>query len=131
MMNARLAKEIVVRVPNRIGKLAQISKLVADMGYDLGAVCAFVEGNDAVIRLITEDNLRVVDALNAHGYRTHEREVVSVEIPHKPGMLRRITEDLARADVDLVHMYATAIGDRSLVVFTSTNNERALVAMRT
>jgi len=130
MLTARIAKEIVVRVPNRIGTLAQISKLVADKGFDLSAVCAFVEGKDAVIRLITEDNLRVSDALVENGFSLAEKEVVVVEVPHRPGMLRRVTEDMARADVDLVHMYATAVGDRSLLVFSSSNNERALVALR-
>jgi len=130
MMTVRLAKEIVVRVPNHIGVLAQISKLIADKGYNLEALSGSREGMAAVIRMVTEDNLRVSDALREKGFYPVEEDVIAVELPHKPGMLRRVAEDLARADVDIEHMYATAVGDRSLIVFSSSNNERALVALR-
>lgn len=130
MMNAHIAKEIVVRVPNQIGILAQLSKLIADKGIDLDGLSGSVEGNDAVIRLLTGDNLRVGDALRQRGYDPVEQEVVAVDVPHKPGMLRRVTEDLARADVDLQSIYATAVGDRSLIVLRTSNNESALLALR-
>ena len=130
MMNAHMAKEIVVRVPNQIGILAQVSKLISDKGIDLHGLTGSVDGNDAVIRLITEDNLRVGDALRHKGFDPIEQEVVAVDVPHKPGMLRRVTEDLARADVDLQFIYATAVGDRSLIVLRTSNNESALVALQ-
>lgn len=53
------------------------------------------------------------------------------EAPHKPGMLRRMTETLAQGDIDIHHLYATATmtQERSLVVFATTNNDRAMVLL--
>jgi len=130
-MKARMGKEVTVRVHNEIGVLFQLSKLVADKGFNILAVSAWVEGADAVIRLITDDNLRVMDALREKHFNPRESGVVLMETAHKPGMLRHITGKLAEKGIDLHHLYATAPDnqDRILVAFGSANNDQAIVVL--
>jgi hypothetical protein len=87
----------------------------------------------AVIHLVTSDNLRVSDALRAQNYDPRESDVVLAEVPHKPGMLRHVTERLARGSVDLHHLYATTTPGQkdSLVVMATANNDRAMVLLNT
>jgi hypothetical protein len=131
MLKARPAKEVVVRVRNEIGVLAQLSRLVADKGINILAACAWVEGGDGVVHLVTNDNLRVVDALRAKNYNPRESDVVLIESPHKPGLLRHVTDKLAGAGVDIHHLYATAgeTQDKCLIVFASANNDHAIVLL--
>lgn len=131
-MKARLAKEIIVKVLNEIGTLDRLAKTIADKGVNILAVCAWVEGAQAVIRLVTDDNVRVADALRAQKYETREAEVLVAEAPHKPGMLHRVCETLAKGDLDIHHLYATATAtqDQSLIVFATANNDRALVLLK-
>lgn len=129
MTKAKLAKEVVVRMHNDIGVLAQVAKLIADKGINILALSAWVEEADAVIHMVTDDNLRTADALRAERYHPRESGVVMVEIDHKPGMLRKITERLAGEGIDLHHIYVSA-GDKAAtctVVFASSNNDRALM----
>ena len=84
MLKVKLGKEVVVRVRNEIGLLAQISKLVAEKGINILAAAAWVEGPDGVVHLVTDDNLRVTDALRHKGYNPREHDVVLVETAHKP-----------------------------------------------
>ena len=63
MIKARMAKEAIVRINNRMGVLAQVTKSLADMGLNIEAVIATVEGGDAIIRMVTGDHQRTVDAL--------------------------------------------------------------------
>ena len=58
-------------------------------------------------------------------------DVLATEAPHKPGILRHITERLAHADIDIHHLYATAplSQNTSLVIFATANNDRALVLL--
>ena len=49
-MKARMAKEAIIRVRNRIGVLAQVTERLADKGISIEAVIATLEGGDAVIR---------------------------------------------------------------------------------
>ena len=130
-MKARMGKEVTLRVHNEIGVLSQLAKLVADKGINILAVSAWVEGEDAVVRWITNDNLRVMDALREKHYNPRENGVVLTEVAHKPGMLRHITEKLAQKGIDLHHFYATAPDDqeRVLIAFGSANNDQAIVLL--
>ena len=132
MMTVRLAKEVEVRVRRNPATIANVTKVLADKGLDLLAVQACVEGGEAILRFVTDDNLRAVDALRERELSPVEREVVAVEVPHKPGMVRRIAEVLSAERIELDHLYATA-GDverTSLVVLATTNNDHALVSLR-
>ena len=126
MINARMAKEAVVRVENRMGALAQVTKNLADMGINIEAVIATVEGADAVIRMVTGDHQRTVDALREQRLEVQEAKVVTAEVAHRPGLLREITEKLARQHIDLSYLYGTAAGDKCLIIFSSTNNDWAV-----
>lgn len=130
MLTTRPAKETIVRMPNEIGGLDRLAKAIADKGVNILGVCAWVEGADAVIRLLTDDSVRVADALKAR-YNVRQADVLVAELPHKPGVLHRLTEKLAQEDIDIHHLYAAAAGsqDRCLVVLATANNDRALVLL--
>ena len=52
------------------------------------------------------------------------------EVEHKPGLLRQITEKLARENIDLYYLYATAAEvDKCLIVLSSANNDRAAILL--
>jgi len=131
MMSTKPAKEVTVRLQNDIGALDGIAKTISAKGVNILAVCAWVEGAEAVIRLVTDDNVRVADALRGRKYETRETDVLVTEALHKPGMLHHITGKLADADIDIHHLYATAtvMQERSLIVFATANNDRAMVLL--
>ena len=133
MLKARRGKEVVLRIENEVGVLDQIAKTVAERGVDIVATSSWVEGPSALIHLVTNDNLRVSDALRAQNYDPRESDVVLAEVPHKPGMLRHVTERLSRGSVDLHHLYATTTAGQadSLVVMATANNDRAVVLLNT
>ncbi|HQP34577.1 MAG TPA: hypothetical protein PLI95_05350 [Polyangiaceae bacterium] len=129
MLKVKLGKEVVVSMPNEIGALAQMLKVVADKGVDILAITTTVTGRTATVRMVTEDNLRVMDAFDERGFGPWESEVVIGELPHRPGTLRRVCEALSTRGIDLHHLYLTAGSDhnRCTIVFGSSNNERAVV----
>ncbi len=133
MLKARLGKEVVLRVENEVGVLDQIARTVAEKGVDLQAVSAWVEGPLAVIHLVTDDSRRVADALRSKNYDPQESDIVLTEVPHKPGMLRHVTERLARGSVDVHHLYASTVSAQgeSLVALATANNDRAVVLLNT
>jgi hypothetical protein len=134
IQNAQLGKEIVVTVTNKIGVLAEMSKLVAEHGINIEAVAGYVEkDNTAKIILVTNDNLRAIDALKKSGYRSAtERETIIIELENKPGALRHITTKLASEGIDITAIYGTTCtgGCAARIVFSTSNNEKALVAFK-
>jgi hypothetical protein len=131
MLKATLGKEIMVKRLNEIGALAEIAKTVSEKGVSISAVCAWVEGQDSVIRLMVDDALRAADALKAKQFTVREAPAVVVEVPHKPGMLKQITETLKEARIDLHHLYASAASDqaRCVLVFSCSDNQKAVVLL--
>ena len=94
------------------------------------AASGWVEGADAVIHLITDDNLRAVDVLRDRNYAPQERSVVTVEAPHTPGILRDLTEMIGQEDLDIHHVYTGAASDgQCLLVVSTSNNDRAFVLL--
>lgn len=132
MREARLVQEIVIEDVDRVGVVADISRLLGDMGINLSAVSAAVNGESVRIRLITSSQSYARDALRDAGYTVRERDVIVIELPHHPGFLSRITEALARRDLTITELYATVPedGDTGLVVFSCPNNLHALQLLR-
>lgn len=131
MLKARPAKEVIVRLLNQVGALDEVAKIVSDKGVNLLATCTWVEGDQAVVRMVTDDNTRVVDALRARKWQVREADAIITETPHKPGMLRHVTERLARGGIDIHHLYATSTfsHDSTLIVLATANNDRAVVLL--
>lgn len=130
---AQLGKEIAVTVINKIGVLADMSRIVADHGINIEAVAGYVIDNEATIMLVTDDNLRAKEALEKKGYKSiKEKEVVMLDIENKAGVLKNITAQLAVEDIDINYVYGTACtgGCPSRMVLSTTNNEKALVVFK-
>ena len=132
MFKVRQGKEVVVKVVNDIGVLAQMSKLVSEKGVNILAVCAWTEGANGFVHLVTDDNLRTADVLREKNFAPEERDVVVVEATHKSGMLKHLTEVLAREQIDIHYVYGSGTIDTEtcLIVLTTANNDRAVVMLR-
>jgi len=130
IIKARMAKDAIVRINNQPGALARVTKSVGDKGINIEAIIATVEGADAVIHLVTSDHQRTINTLHERQLEVQETKVVVVEALHRPGLLQHITEKLARENMDLFYLYATAAeADKCLVVLSSTNNEWAVMVL--
>jgi hypothetical protein len=125
-------KEVVVRMKNRSGILSEITKLVSEKGVNVLALNGAACGEDSIVRLMTDDNLRAKDVLAAKNFAPQEESVVVLELAHRPGMLRRMAETVAKAGIDIRHIYATAAeeDERCLLVFHSSNDDHALVLLK-
>ena len=130
-MKARMGNEIMVRVRNDIGVLSQLCRLIADKEINIVAACAWVEAADAVVRMVTSDNPRVLDTLREKHYNPREAAVVLLQAEHRPGVLQHLTEQLAQRGLDIHHLYATT-ADRQgdiFVVLGTTNNTQAVTLL--
>lgn len=132
MMTATHAKEIAVQVFNDIGVLAQLTKIVAEKGINILAAAAWVEDEKkGTVHLVTDDNLRAVDALTAHAYAPQELASIAVEIDHKPGMLSRLCQKIGAEAINIRYLYVSAPinQDKCLLILSTDDNDRALVVL--
>jgi len=132
MLDAQLRREIILTTEDRTGILAEIGRLLGDMGISLLSIALDTNDETAVIRLLTTSQSYACDALKEAGYYVEERDVVVVELPHYPGFLCRVSEALARKDVSLTDLHATVSeeGSTAVVVFSCSDNGRAVQMLR-
>jgi hypothetical protein len=104
----QLGKEIVVTVVNKIGVLADMSRVLSKHGANIEAVAGYAVNNEAKIMLVTDGNLRAIEALKKSGYKSiTERETIILDLENKPGALKLITEKLASESIDIKQIYGT------------------------
>lgn len=131
--NANLGKELVVTTENKVGVLANMSKILADHGINIEGVAGYEMGNEAKIMIVAEDTLRAKEALQKAGYKNmKEHEVVVVDLENKPGALKSITSKMSDAKIDIKYTYGTACpeGCPARIILSTDNNEKALVLFK-
>lgn len=131
--SAHMGTEINVTVVNKIGVLADLSNTVLEDGVNIEAVAGYAVNNEARIMLVTSDNRRTVAALKKAAYTNiSEKPVIVIELENKPGVLKELTADLARQNIDIVQIYGTtcAANCPAKVVLSTNNNEKALGLFR-
>ena len=132
MISATHGTEVSVRVHNDIGILAQLTRIVADRGVNIRAAAAWVEDdNKGIVRLVTDDNLRAVEALRSHNYAPVEIDSIEVTMLHSPGMLSSLCRKIGGGGIQIHYLYASApvSEETCLAVLSTDNNERALVLL--
>ncbi|MFA6321483.1 MAG: ACT domain-containing protein [Candidatus Omnitrophota bacterium] len=131
--NAQMGKELVLTVPNKMGTMANVSKILADHGINVEGVAGYSMGNEAKIMLVADDVLRASDALMKAGFKTIEsKEVVVVELQNKVGAMKSLSQKLLDAKIDIRYLYGTTCtgGCAATVVVSTSDNEKALVVFK-
>lgn len=130
---ARLSKQITVTVINKIGVLADIAKLLAEHSINVEGLSGYALDNEAKIMLVSDDNLRTLDALKKSGYKSaKEEEVVIIDLENKPGALKLITVKLASQGIDIKQVYGTVCGIEcpAKIILSTSDNEKSLIALK-
>lgn len=128
-----LGKEIVVSTENKIGLMAQCSRILADHGVNIEGVAGYAADGKAKLMFVVNDTLRGKEAIVKAGYAdTKESEVVIVDLENKPGALKGMTAKLAQEKIDIRYMYGSACpaGCPARIILATTENERSVVLLK-
>ena len=98
--------QISVFLENRIGQLAEITKLLAEEGVDIRAISIAETSDYGLARMIVDDSYKASSILLQHGDILSMTPVWAVEVPDHPGGLAKLLQVLAEAHVDVEYMYS-------------------------
>lgn len=132
MINAILDSQLMIRVDNKVGTLAEISSVISASKINLLAISASAVDNVGHLYFVTENNAEAKRLLKQKKYDVREEKVVLVTLDNKPGALQSVTTKIAQAGIDLTLLYGSVEkeGIISRVVMISENNEALLLAIR-
>ena len=98
--------QISVFLENRIGQLAESTKLLADNDVNLRALSIAETADYGLARMIVDDSYKASSILLQHGDILSMTPVWAVEVPDTPGGLAEVLTVLAEAHVDVEYMYS-------------------------
>ncbi len=127
-MKTRICKQYSVFLENRVGALAELCKLISDRLINLLAICAIDTVEEAVLRIVAEDEAGALKALKSAGFRVVETNVLLVELDNVPGATGKMATLLAEAGINIDYIYASAHpeGKKAFLVLRTHQIDEAL-----
>lgn len=99
-------KQLSVFVENKPGRLAALTRYMANCKINLRALSIADTQDFGIVRLITEKPEEANEKLREAGYLTKLNRVLAVSFPDRPGALADVLEALADAGVGVEYTYA-------------------------
>lgn len=120
-MMIRIEKQFSIFLDNRPGTLSRTCQALAREGVNILALSISDTVDHAAIRMVTNDDKKAGRILQALHATVHERDVLLMDVPNRPGTLAEIAQKLAAAGINIEYAYCTA----------STSQEHGTMVLRT
>ena len=120
-------KQLTVFVENKKGTLVSVTKILSENNINIRALSVAETQDFGILRLIVDDAMQAMDALEKKNYLVKSIDVVGVKIGDQPGKLNEALEVLAKADINVEYLYAfmTRTEKHAYVVLRVEDNELA------
>ena len=120
-------KQLTVFVENKKGTLVSVTKILSENNINIRALSVAETQDFGILRLIVDDAMKAMDALEEKNYLVKSIDVVGVKIGDQPGKLNEALEILAKADINVEYLYAfmTRTEKHAYVVLRVEDNELA------
>lgn len=97
--------EFSVKLSNRPGQLATLSREMATAGVNIEALAAMTTDDSAFVKLVVDEDEAARRVLTSAGMSFEERRVISAVLHDKPGALADMAEALANTGINIEAMY--------------------------
>ena len=122
-----MIKQIAVFLENKEGQASACCKVLKDACVNLYALSIADTKEFGILRIITDDNQKALQALQAAGYLSSEVELVGLEVPDQSGALAELLIALGDGGVNVEYMYSYAgVDGHAKIAFKTAQVEKAL-----
>ena len=125
------ATQLAVFLANRPGALARVCDALAKAEITIHALATSDTVDHTVVRMVVSDPTKALMLLGEAGVLALETEVLMIETASQPGVLAKIAERLADAEVNIEYVYlAGREAEKGLIVLRPSDIEKAQSALR-
>ena len=124
--------QISIFIENRQGRMAEITKLLADGGIDIRALSIADTTDYGILRLIVNNPEKATELLKENHVTATITKVLAIAIDDKPGGLNKAITILSEKGVDVEYMYAflNPRKDTAFVILRVADNEKAVAILK-
>ena len=126
------ATQLAVFLANRPGALARVCDALAKAEINIHALATSDTVDHTVVRMVVSDPTKALMLLGEAGVLALETEVLMIETASEPGVLAKIAERLANAEVNIEYAYLAGGrgSEKGLIVLRPSGVEKAQTALR-
>lgn len=121
-------RQISIFVENKIGNLAEVTKVLSDAGVSLHAISLAETKDFGVLRIVVDDPYYAATTLKEQGYIFSITKVLAVAIPDEPGGLYRLLTLMEDSNINMEYLYDFHSGksDCAYLIFKVEKVEEAI-----
>ena len=131
-LSIKTATQLAIYIGNRPGTLAAACDALAKAGINIEALAT--EGSssgpqsDELVRMVVDDPNKAVAVLEQVGAMAIQTDVLVIEGSNKPGLVARIADRLAKADINIESIFLSAgsSAESCVVILRPSNVEQAM-----
>jgi hypothetical protein len=126
-LSVETATQLAVFLANRPGALARVCEALANAGINIYALATSDTVDHTVVRMVVSDPTKALMLLGEAGVLALETDVLTIETASQPGVLAKIAERLAEAEVNIEYTYLAAgrDADKGLIILRLSDVEKA------
>ena len=126
-MKITLQHQLSIALENQPGRLALVSRLLADHCINIDALSVIDNVEQGMVRMLTSDPTAARRLVEAGGFPLVEAEVLAIYTTDRLGRLAAISEALAVAGINIEYAYATIDhhGAQTLLVLKTSRPKKA------
>jgi len=126
------ATQLAVFLANRPGALVRVCEALAQAQINIHALATSDTVDHTVVRMVVSDPTKALMLLGEAGVLALETEVLMIETTNEPGVLAKIAERLAKAEVNIEYAYLAGGrgAEKGLIVLRPSDVEKAQNALR-
>jgi len=98
-------KELTVFAKDRVGLLADLTKILGEKGINIEYLYSETVGTYAVLHLMVDSEDLAAHTLEREGFTVVRFDMLVVELPNKPGAIAGLAGKLAEAEIDIKCSY--------------------------
>jgi hypothetical protein len=126
------ATQLAVFLANRPGALARVCDALAKAEINIHALATSDTVDHTVLRMVVSDPTKALMLLGEAGVLALETEVLMIETASEPGVLAKIAERLANAEINIEYAYLAGGrgSEKGLIVLRPFDVEKAQNVLR-
>lgn len=126
-----LVKQISIFLENKSGRLAEVTRILADNNIDICALSIADTTDFGILRLIVNKPEEAEKALEQE-FTVSCTNVIAISVEDKPGGLRKALDILEENSISIEYMYAFVgkAGNEAFVIIRVENPEMAIATLK-
>jgi len=109
-------KQISVFLENTTGRLAEVTKTIANAGINLRAISIADTADFGILRIIVDKPDKGMKVLKEADFTAKLTEVIGIILDDQPGGLMKVMDIFNRDGVNIEYLYSSLINEKENVV---------------